>query len=267
MTRASIGASLVALVLCGPTIVAADNTTAQAARFLMPGEKQTDAFDATLTDRWYVTNLVASRSYAVYAWAPDEPAGSADLAEIAFFTDAGVTPAEVVETADQEVDISFSLFNHTQTKIIPTTSGAHWLRLSTVSAPTAAYDVSLILVETTLYSPWGFIDDTSAYQAILQIRNNTSSPVTVHVTVYDGTGAAGGIPYQITLQGNANASVSVGPDLQVSGTGGQSGSAQLSHTGPPGALSANMTTLSATTGLSPDAPFTPRMQWGPLGNR
>ncbi len=68
-----------------------------------------------------------------------------------------------------------------------------------------------------------------------------------------------GGPTAIPLSANVNTVIDIGAGYGI--TSG-SGPAQISHDGMPGAVSANITTTSPTTGLSFDAPFTPRMVWG-----
>jgi len=186
------------------------------------------------------------------------------LNEVAFFTDAGTTAATVTYAADHEVDIDIPpSITFAQTKIVPATTGTHWLKVSTSSAPAAAYEFNLILVETTLFSPWWFVDTPFGYEAFVHFRNNTSSPVTLIVTAYAGTGAQAAPPMTFVIPGNAAGALAVGDTL---GAADGFGSAQIAHSGPPGAVFANLTTLSAITGLSYDIPFQPRMQWGVLGS-
>jgi hypothetical protein len=256
-----VGFTLIA-VLATTSRASADNTTAGNARFLMMGETQSQTLSSTVTSRWYKANLTAGRSYAVYVWAPftDASIEAPSIQNIGFFTDAGVTAAPGVDLSEQEVDIDVSGFNHEQTKIIPTTSGTFWIEVPVVSTPTNAYTIHVMLMETTLFSSWYFVSAPSGYNGYITIRNNASTSVSATVTVYSAAGAVLGTS-TISIPGNGNTFV-----LASSLGATSSGSAQIAHNGPPGAITANITTLSAMTGLSFDAPFGPRMQWSVIGN-
>jgi hypothetical protein len=78
----------------------------------------------------------------------------------------------------------------------------------------------------------------------------------VTITVYS---AAGGVVGTTTVSIPANGNTFV---TATSLGATSSGSVQLAHNGSLNAIAANITTLSATTGLSFDAPFTARMSWG-----
>jgi hypothetical protein len=111
------------------------------------------------------------------------------------------------------------------------------------------------VIDTTLVSPWWFVSGAAGYDAYIELANTTTVAVSVTVTVRAANG---------TTLGTSTASIPVGGNLAlpVSGFGGGissgSGSTQVSHNGPPGAIVGNVTTLSAVTGLSFDSPFSPR---------
>ncbi len=237
-----------------------NNTTPANARFLMFGQAKLDVFAPTRTIFWYKAKLVAGRSYTIYVWAPDTEA-SIDVPQIShvqFYTDEGVTKANTLYFNKHEPRLDVSGFNQEQTKIIPTKGGTHWLRFKCSPPPISGYVVNFILIETTLFSPWYFVDSADGYDAYVEIRNNTSSDVHVRVKPYDSTGTRLGPPSVVNLPRNGNTVVQIGTTF---GIAGGSGSVQIAHNGPPGAIAANITTMSATTGLSFDAPFTPRQVW------
>jgi hypothetical protein len=117
-------------------------------------------------------------------------------------------------------------------------------------------DTHVVVIETTLFSPWYFVSNASGYDAFVEIRNNSAQTASgVVVTAYrsDG-GPAGSTTITVPANGTALVPVSV---LSADGFG----SVQIAHRGTPEGLAANMTTLSPLTGLSFDSPFTPRMDW------
>lgn len=230
----------------------ADNTTAANARELFLGQAQIQSFAASQT-RWYKAHLVAGRSYCLLVWAPyTDPSQAAVSLDSQFFLDDGVTTASTPYTTDIEPRMEASN-NGDQTKLIPTTTGVHRISVDNTNL-TAGYTVNVMLVETTLFSPWYFA--AGSYDGYITIRNNTSSTLAVTITVYN---AAGGVVGTTTVSIPANGNTFV---TATSLGATSSGSVQLAHNGSLNAIAANITTLSATTGLSFDAPFTARMSWG-----
>ena len=261
--------SVPAILLISTAIATADNTTAGSARPLMLGEVERTSFsDAPLTtERWYLVPLVAERSYAVYAWTPgvDPAVQDPDIAAIEFFGDALGTPATgVIDTADKEVRVELPGQKQSQASIIPDTGGVHWIRVSTSSTPTAAFDVDIVIVETTLFTPFWVVDTSANSSSYIEYRNTTDSAITVVLRAYDGTGLEVGVQPPLTLVTPANGSSYIDMEATMGAPAGF-GSAQIAHTGPPGGVVANLTSLSAQSGLSFDTPFVPRMLWTPLG--
>jgi hypothetical protein len=103
-----------------------------------------------------------------------------------------------------------------------------------------------------LSSPWFFRDVN--YDGIMEIRNHSNSPQQVRTTVYNHAGAVI-CSLTDTIVKNGGNVFGVGA---ACGLANAFGTVQISHSGAPGAITANITTLSANTGLSFDAPFTPR---------
>jgi hypothetical protein len=139
---------------------------------------------------------------------------------------------------------------------LPTVSGVYRIRVLGVPAAT---DTSLNLMarETTLFSPWFFVTTSNGYDAYHEIHNNTEQPVTVTLQALSMAGAPLGTAATFIVPPNATVAPSTKLDLAVTGDGTFGGTV-LTHNGAFGAISANTTTLSATTGLAYDSPFTPR---------
>jgi hypothetical protein len=247
------------LGLCVPTFAVADNTTAANAEFLFLGEVAEDFIGASgggSDQSWWKVHLVARRSYSFSAWAPDTDASEASVSlDLDMFADDGTTtPAGVSHTdVEPRIDI-IAAHAGDQLTFIPNATGTYRLRVRNLTA--AAYNVHVLGIETTLFSPWYFVDTTSGYEGFVEIRNSTSQTLAVTVTAYNASGGIVGTT-TVNLAANGNTVVTMGATFGARGRG----SVQIAHRGTAGAVAANITTLSATTGLSFDAPFTPRMTW------
>jgi hypothetical protein len=249
----SAAALCLATLLLGATTATA-NTGSANARELFPGEAQTQEI-AGESSRWYKHHLVAGRSYALLVWAPTmtPPAGQVVLESVVYLND-GDSIAKVQYDLDIEPRMSAGEHAAIQLKIIPTLTQMHRFRVRNL-APTAA-TVNVMLFETTMFSPWFFHSATSGYDGYVTIRNNTANDIILTVTLFSPAGIV--LAYEVlTLAPNANTFVRA----SAAGAVNTSGSVQIAHLGSINAISANVTTLSPTTGLSFDAPFTPRMQW------
>ncbi len=199
---------------------------------------------------YYRYNLVAGRSYRLFCWQAFADGGGACEA---FW--ANTSGAILTAFGSNTEPIVPGAQSRRSTVFIPTTSGAYLGFLDNDNASAAT--TYMLAIETTLFSPWYFIDSGSGYDGFVEIKNNTNSSVDVTVTAYDSTGSVVGTTTE-TISANGNTFVQIGATF---GIAGGFGSVDLAHNGMPGAVSANITTLSATTGLSFDSPFTPRMSW------
>jgi hypothetical protein len=163
-----------------------------------------------------------------------------------------------VPVAVEPFQAPFTAYAGASSAYLPAASGNAYLRVHNVSGDPIVFDVQVI--ETTLFSPWWYVLPSAAYDSWIQIRNNTEQDLPVTVVAYDHAGAVAGTTTQ-TVKGNGVILVQVGTL-----TPGGAGSTSLLFAGPPGAIAANTTTLSGSTGLSYDAPFRPRMQAGPAAH-
>ena len=248
-------AIVVLAVLAIPRLAAADNTAAANAEFLFLGEVAEDSIGSS-GDCWWKLNLEGNRSYSFSVWAPSQDPSESDVSlSIAIFDDDGVTPALGTTTTDKEPLIVTPGHTGDQVAIIPNSTGTYRLRVTNAIAN--VYSIHVLGIETTLFSPWYFVDISAGYDGFVEFRNNTSSPLSLTVTAFNSSGSTAGT-MTFSLAGNGNRYVQIGAAFGLSS---DFGSVQLAHNGTPGAVVANITTLSATTGLSFDAPFAPRMSW------
>jgi hypothetical protein len=192
--------------------------------------------------------LRPNRSYVAMCWLPDLEDGVAFSTycrvEFRDFADATVgTDRTGVEGFPKSGEAA---------AITPTFFQRYYARVLNNSG--SQQTIKAIVIETTLASPWYFV--SSEYEGFVEIRNQTDQSVSVTVRAYDSSGTIAG-QTTLALSANGTAVVQVGATLGVSGFG----SATITHDAMPGGVVANITTLSAMTGLSFDAPFTPRMVW------
>ncbi len=116
------------------------------------------------------------------------------------------------------------------------------------------------VVDTALNGPWFFVESATSYNAFIEIGNTTNAAVSVRVTVRNSAGATLGTPQTVAIPAYGNSALNVVSSFGTTVANG-SGSVQIAHNGAPGAIVANVTTLSAMTGLSFDAPLTRRQNW------
>jgi hypothetical protein len=199
-----------------------------------------------------MVHVVAGRSYQAYCWAPfgdvatgfcnigwSTPAGEVD-------NSSGVTSGDTESVAPGQDNRSF----------VPVVDGIFFVR-ATSGPGTTLY---VMIIETTQFAPWFFPSSAAGYGGFIEIRSNAQYFVHVVVTTFDSMGTPIGSPL-MSIPGNGTALV------QVSSLGvpdGTFGSVQIAHFELPGAVSANLTTLSVTAGIAFDVPFTPRMNAWPL---
>jgi hypothetical protein len=229
-----------------PAAFAANDSRANALFGVLGEEKQQSL--AMNASGFYVYSLVAGRSYVAFCWQPGvEGAGSCDV--------------ETQDNAGTAVGVTITGEPRTvagghqgdAVALTPAATGTFYVKLTNTGPNTTLTD--MIMIETTLFSPWYFVSSAAGYNGFIEIRNNTSAPALVVTTVYRDNGTVAGsdtrtIPANGTGLVTANSFVPDG-----------FGSVQIAHQEMPGGIAANITTLSASTGLSFDSPFTPRMSW------
>jgi hypothetical protein len=246
------------------TVARADNTTAANANFIFMGEVQEDVVQIGTLERWYKVELISGRSYCFYVWAPSSDPSEAPVnLDSNIFLDDGVTTAPGQTAGFAEPTTEVSSHNGDVQRIIPTSSQTFRYRVVQGTGPANPITIHVLVLETTQFSPWYFRSAANGYDGFIEMRNSTDDIVSVTVTVYTATGTVPGTPSTVAINANGTALMQVStPGFAVPPD--SFGSVQIAHNGAPGAITANLTTLSAMTGLSFDAPFTPRMTWGTM---
>lgn len=241
-------------LLLVPASLSADNTTAASSRALPLGVAVKDTVPGS-GFQWYDVQLVTGRSYQYLAWDPSADMTARGLYFVSLFHENGTTPAGGTLGGYTE---PHTIIGQGSQSVIPTerpcpttNCGTRFkLRVQNVLGTDA--DVMVAIFETTLSSPWFFRD--SSYDGFVEVRNHTDTSQQVFYRVYSLSGTLL-CSVSDALPANGGNVFGVGDRC---GLANAMGSVQIAHSGAPGAITANITSLSAATGLSFDAPFTPR---------
>ena len=181
--------------------------------------------------------MVAGRSYAVIAWGPftDVSQGGVGLT-VDLYSACPSTPYPGVDSSDYE-PLVWQIPGHQgdHDSIIPATTGVLYVAIGNAIA--SAYTTHVLVIETTLFSPWWFTSGNN--QAFVELRNNMNSATTAQLTFYRSDGAVCA-SIAVDLPANGNAALSIGA---LGTCAGGSGSSQIAFPGTPGGIIANTTTI------------------------
>ena len=239
-----------------PSSAFADNTTCANADFLFPGVARSQSL-SDVQPRYYKVKVQAGRSYSVYSWADlqDSGEGGASIDHILYSNSTCTTSATTQDTTANEPIAVVSGMSGDNDTIIPTFTGTMYIRVDNNTAA-STYTILTAIQETTIFSSWWFVGGD--YNAFAELKNASAESLGYTLTAYGANGTSCGTSSG-TLSGNGSVAINVKSLGTCASVG--SGNAQVAFQGPPGAVIGNITTLSGTTGLSFDAPFTPRMPW------
>jgi len=251
----------------------ADNITCANADFLPFGQLRSDSVNDTNNVVWYRVKIYEDRSYSFLSWAPTATGGDEVAAvslSVSLFSDDCTTslPTFTSGTADREGNPDATGHNGAYTGVIlgddacgtPGTVNACTARVRITASSLGVGDsmtVHTLANDTTLQAPYWQV--TAQYDAAPQLRAHTQiSSNFLRFIAYDAAGTkvctVDNLP---GTNGLATFSIKSSCSIPVGfGTG------VVLHVGPPGTASGNITTFSAASGLSFDAAFTPRQQWG-----
>lgn len=229
----------------------AANTSIATAYQAVLGEKRSQTLGAGEAG-YYGIVLQPDRSYAAFCWEPSfegqVQVGACGLdvrtsSNVVISTDGGGEP-----TPKGGWSVTFYMLHGND--------AIHFLRIANQSPDATTQTVSFMVLETTLASPWFFVSSIGGYDAYVEIRNQSWNPVTLTVTAW--TMAPPLRPAKTLMIGPNDTAIVA---LSSLGIASGSGSLTITHNAMPGTIVANTTSLSATTGLSIEAAFTPRMVW------
>jgi len=210
--------------------------------------------DSTNTQRWYRVGLIAGRSYCVIT-VPTGDGFNDTVTDV--YSDAVGTV--LVSNNDDNFNEPIS-GRHSRNCFIYSAANTSEARLKVTLFSPGDTLIRFKMVDTALNGPWFFVESATSYNAFIEIGNTTNTAVSVTVTIRNPAGATIGTPQTVAIAGYGNTALNVVSSFGTTVANG-SGSVQVAHNGAPGAIVANVTTLSAMTGLSFDAPLTRRQNW------
>jgi hypothetical protein len=245
--------------------VLADNDTSAEPGYLPPnGSHRTDIVSGTggsFPSRWYVSTLKGGRSYCLDLFPTAASAGFAGIVRPTFFQGGALEPftgwvSNRIQHPQTSMIANGPMVNNAGgnrycIELPPTPSETVVVFIqvtsSELAATTSTVSFSVALLDTTLYCPW-FLTSAN-YEAFTQIQNVSSGdPIAGTLTHYAAVGTTGGstttcgapVPFSVP----AFSSTFVQAKATAGCTGG--GGGKITHTGPPGAIKANVTSVNAT---------------------
>jgi len=278
-----VGLGLLCLVLIPLSVQAQNNTAGTASTYaLNQGWINVNMGAAPNTQRWYAYSVVAGRSYCAEGSAeltPTNTGSSSYDGETAVFRADGTTQIGKVDDVVAEPGGTgggalFATFNPGRVCYIAPASETNFMRVGSLGLGTSTTSFRWRVVETTLFCPWFF--SGSGFEAFILIKNTTGTAISATVTLRDPTGATLGTQTgTVPANGSFNLQVSAAPPTGFglpSASGNvtiafgptvtnPSGYNNFMSSGAPGALIANVTSLSFGQGVSFDTPAAPRQDW------
>jgi len=253
MRRRLVQLILGAVLCLMPALASAQPTTLATANPGVLGQGRLLGLAAS-SQQYIRYRLTANRSYYAVCWSGFSTDQTRDCNDVDWrnSSDVSVTTSSEIEPFDG----SFTSYGGDGDSVLPTVSGDYYVRVSSI----AGGNVMVMVIENTLFSPWWYGLPSAGYDSWVQIKNNTAQTISVTLRVYQNTGTVLATSAQ-SVPANGVVLVQVGSLVPAGGAGGLT----LTFAGPPGSITANTTTLSGSTGLSFDAPFTPRMNWSSFG--
>ena len=166
-----------------PSVAQAANTTCANADFLYPNERAQYFLNGT-SSIFFKFRVNAGRSYVVMSWAPFTDAGEGGVSlDTALYSDSTCTTGAGGQSSlDREPFMAVNDHSGDVDSIIAPADGTIYVDLHNFSA--AGQTVHILVVETTLFSPWWFTGGTN--QAYVELRNNMSTSTDRHSDLLRG---------------------------------------------------------------------------------
>jgi hypothetical protein len=206
---------------------------------------------------YFTYRLYQGRSYHAYAFMTGRTDSQEGVCTVGWLDSTGTAVAGSAIYGDEEPRD----FGADGDGFVAATTGEYTTIVTVTGAPAQAAYCDLVVTETTLFAPWFYRDAGQGYDGFVEIKNTSSfsaaggaQPVSVTAFAANGT-ATGSTTVSVPNNGTALVTVST-----LGATSGGFGSVKIAYPGKPGSIIANLTTLSGSTGLSFDAPFTQRVQ-------
>jgi hypothetical protein len=237
-----------------PVSALAENNTAPLAKNVLIGSISTDALGAAPADQnWFRYQVKAGRSYCVEVDNGEAETSIRDTVLAVLRADGTTSIGTNDDVTDEPAASLLSRFCY-----IATASEDNLAEVTAGGTGTAG-TFRVRIVDTTLFCPWFFSGST--FEAFILVKNTTTTARSATVTLYSPTGTIVGTQTGTApVNGSYNLQVSA-PSPTGFGLSSANGGVQIAHNGPPGALIANVTSLSFTSGVSFDTPASPRQDF------
>jgi hypothetical protein len=264
------------LVMAPLNASASGNTLASTAAPYRVGQGWVNVpIDAANPQRWYRFPVVAGRSYCVEGVTEDTPGVTNTNYDGSTFVFRADGTTNIAAEDDNLVEPGGSqTWNPGRVCYIADEDSNHFARVSNINGPSATRSYRFRIEDTTLFCPWFF--SGNGFEAFILMRNTTNTAVKATVTVRNTAGAIIGTQTGVVpANGSFNLQVSAASPNGF-GIAAASGSVEIAYganlafapglndgwaAGAPGAIVANVTSLSFGGGVSFDAPATPRQDW------
>jgi hypothetical protein len=226
MKRRVLAIAVLAILGANGKAEAVNNTIGTALQGAL-GEKRVQTLAAGAVG-YYGFEFKSDRSYAAFCWIStfEHQGAFANWCDVDIrnFSDGVVASYACCITLDTFPKAGVGSFYST------TTGCFCYVRI--LNNTGATHTINLMVVETTLASPWYFVSPASGYDTYVEIRNHSTSTLDVRVRAYANTGglAAGSTTVSVPANGNTYVAVS------SLGIANGSGSLTITYNGMPGAI-------------------------------
>ena len=238
-----------------PMSALAENNTAVLAKNVLIGSVSTDALGPTppADQNWFRYQVKAGRSYCAEVDNGEVETSIRDTVLTVYRTDGTTIVGTNDDITDEPAASVLSRFCY-----IATVDEDNLAKV-TAGVTGVAGTFRIRIIDTTLFCPWFF--SGSSFEAFILVKNTTSTARTASVTLYNPAGAPLGTQTgTVPINGSYNLQVSAASTTGF-GLTSANGGVQIAHNGPPGALIANVTSLSFGSGVSFDTPASPRQDF------
>ena len=191
-------AAFAAVGVFSPSVAQAANNSCVNADFLFLGERAQCTIAST-GSLFFKARVTANRSYSVLAWGPTQDVGEGGVnLSVTLYSDSSCTTgAAGADSTDYEPLVSLVPGHASDSdSLIPPADGVVYIQVANnIGAP---YTMHVLIIETTLFSPWWFTGGTN--QAFVEIRNNMNDTTDAKLTAYGPTGAVCGTTTQYSRE-------------------------------------------------------------------
>jgi hypothetical protein len=234
-----------------PVTAFGQNTSPSSAAVLLVGQRPVVTWvDDYTTERWYQVLIHGGQSYCVEA-----TTGQREYLQgrpVVTVTDSvGNHMYDSVAVGASEPE------GYEQARVCFQAPAGPGLKVKLTDQSSGMRQYNLRMLETTLWSPWFYINGD--YNSFLLLRNTTNLAVGVSVIWRDATGQFAMGAYTGSIPGRG--AVILNARDYVTGIGNYSGTVEVAHTGSLEAIVGQVTSLSGTTGLNFDSQLQQRKPW------